>query len=64
MKGTSSLKTTTDIGATVKRHWDIIPGLPAAHAITGCDSVAFMWGTGKATALKVLAKGVKLTSVR
>ncbi|KAK3883332.1 hypothetical protein Pcinc_012368 [Petrolisthes cinctipes] len=60
MEGTSSLRTTANIGATVKRHWNIIPELPAAHAITGCDSVAFI---GKATALKVLAKGVKLTSV-
>ena len=28
--------------------------LLAAHALPGCDTIAFMWGMGKAKAVKVL----------
>ena len=31
--------------------------LPAVHALTGCDTVSYLFGIGKATALKVLMGG-------
>ena len=40
---TSRMRVVVDIGATAKQHADI-----AAHPLTGCDTVAFMWGIGKA----------------
>ena len=49
-----------DIGATAKQHADIAGQLLAAHALTGCDTVAFMWGIGKAKAVKVRLPGCKL----
>lgn len=43
-----------DIKATVKAHQPIIPNLPAAHALSGCDTVASYYGVGKGTVLKTL----------
>ena len=43
-----------DINATVNQHHDIIPNLLAAHGLTGCDTVASYFGTGKSVALNVL----------
>jgi len=43
-----------DIKASVKTHKQVIPDLLAAHALTGCDTVASPHGIGKVTALKVL----------
>ena len=42
MEGTTSQRTTTDIAATVKKHANIVPQLLAAHALSGCDTVAYM----------------------
>ena len=39
MEDTSRMRAVIDIGATEKQHADI-----AAHALTGCDTVAFMCG--------------------
>ena len=47
-------RTTIDIRATVNEHKDIIPDLPAAHALTGSDTTAGYFGIGKGTAVKVL----------
>jgi len=47
MKSNSKAKTLTDIVATVKQHTDIACQLLAAHAFTGCDTVASMFGIGK-----------------
>jgi hypothetical protein len=60
MEGTSSKRSVIDIKATVLKHAKIVPQLMAAHAITGCDTVAYLWGIGKATALKALLAGHKL----
>ncbi|KAG0718576.1 hypothetical protein GWK47_052177 [Chionoecetes opilio] len=54
------MRTVIDIGATTKQHADIACQLLAAHALTECDTVAFMWGIGKAKAVKVLSSGCKL----
>ena len=46
-----------DINATSQKNLSIIPGLLAAHALTGCDTVASYYGIGKGKALKVLKMG-------
>lgn len=43
-----------DIKTTVQAHRTIIPGLPAAHALSGCDTVPTYFGIGKGTVLKNL----------
>jgi len=54
MESNSKSRTLTDTGATAKQHADIACQLLAAHALTVCDTVAFMWGIGKTKAVKVL----------
>ena len=34
-----------------------MPQLLAAHALSGCDTAAYMYGIGKDTVVKVLQKG-------
>ena len=46
-----------DINATASANLSIVPGLLAAHALTGCDIVASYYGIGKGKALKVLKMG-------
>ena len=36
-----------DIKASVQPHRSIIPGLPAAHALSGCDTVPTYFGMSK-----------------
>ena len=36
-----------DIGKTVEKHQNIIPEILAAHALSGCDTVACCFGIGK-----------------
>ena len=57
MESSSKARTLTDIGATAKQHADIACQLLAAHALTWCDTDAFMFGIGKAKAVKVLLSG-------
>ena len=45
------------ISQPLLRNKGIIPNLLAAHALTGCDIVAYSFGIGKATGLKVLKSG-------
>ena len=40
-----------------------MPHLLAAHAISGCDTTALMYGIGKATEIKMLGKGYTLSKV-
>ena len=47
-------KAIIDIAASVVKHKAIIPNLLAAHALTGCDTVAATFGIGKLKAVKVL----------
>ena len=61
MEGTSAVeRTVIDIAATMKKHAAIIPQLLAAHALSGCDTVARLSGLGKAKVIKHLQKGHKL----
>ena len=43
-----------DIKITVQAHRNIIPSLPAAHALSGCDTVPTYFGIGEGTVLKNL----------
>lgn len=45
-----------DIKATVAKHCSIIPSFPAAHALSGCDSVAPLFGIGKKKVIKIWMK--------
>jgi len=38
----------------------LLSQLPAAHTVSGCDTVAICSGVGKSTAIKVLKSGVQL----
>ena len=43
-----------DINETVKKHTEILPKLIDARALSGCDSVPKLYGTGKKTVTKHL----------
>ena len=60
MEATSTVRATIDIAATVQRHSAIIPQLLAAHALSGCDTVAKLSALGKSTVVKKLQQGHKL----
>ena len=45
-----------DIKNTTQQHQGIAKHLLAAHALTGCDTVSYMFGLGKLTMLKTLNK--------
>ncbi|XP_078661436.1 uncharacterized protein LOC144905583 [Branchiostoma floridae x Branchiostoma belcheri] len=60
MEGPSAERTTIDIGATASEHGHLLSQLPAAHALSGCDTVAQCFGVGKSTVIKVLTSGVEL----
>ena len=49
-----------DIRETARQHASIVSSLLPLHALTGCDSVAAMYGIGKTKALAVARKGHKL----
>ena len=53
-EGTSATRTSVHIAATAMKHQAVMTYILAAHALSGCDSVAYMYGIGKATVLKVL----------
>ena len=43
-----------DINETAKKHAEILPSLIDARALSGCDSVPKLCGTGKKTVIKHL----------
>lgn len=47
METTSPQRSSVDVGATAKKHANIVPHLLAANALSGCDTVAYMFGIGK-----------------
>ena len=63
MEGTSAGRLLVDTGATAKKHDTIIKQLPAAHALSGCDTVAQLFGIGKGTVLKILRSGSYLSKL-
>ena len=54
MESTSSGRVVIDIGTTARKHEGIVRQPPAAHALSGCDTVAQLWGRRKGTAVKAL----------
>ena len=63
MEATSGDRKLIDICKTTEQHRDIVPNLLAAHALSGCDTVAQFHGIGKATILKKLKAGFALKAV-
>ena len=64
MESTTTSDSVIDISATVKKHSDIVPNILAAHAISGCDTVASIFGIGKPTVLKALrSSNISLASI-
>lgn len=57
MESPSAGRVNIDIRQTALKHKHITKYLPAVHALTGCDTVSYLFGIGKATALKVLMAG-------
>ena len=51
------------IMTTATKHKEIIPNLLAAHALSGCDTVAQCWGVGKGKVVNVLKAGHTLPSI-
>ena len=60
MEETSKNRKCVDIKATVQKHKQIIPRLPAAHSLSVCDTVAQCWGIGKAKVVNVLQTGAQM----
>jgi hypothetical protein len=52
-----------DIKTTIQAHCTTIPGLPAAHALSGCDTVPTYFEIGKGTVLKNLIAAPNLLSL-
>ena len=46
-----------DIAHSVMKNIDMVKYLVAAHAVSGCDTVACLHGIGKGTVLKAISKG-------
>ena len=63
MEGASSDRAVIDIAATCRKHAAIVSHLLAAHALSGCDTVAKLSGIGKATIVKKLQNGHTLDQV-
>ena len=49
-------RTTIDIGATVRKHPDLIAKILLGHSLSGCDSVCRTVGIGKAKAISAMEK--------
>ena len=62
MQSTGEDRTLIDIGTTVIRNMDIVPSLVAAHALSGCDTVA-PCGICKLTVVKKLRDGAQLNAI-
>ena len=54
MQATGGERSIVDIDLTVKANKEIIPSILAAHAASGCDTVAPYHGIGKASIVKNL----------
>ena len=60
MQATSNERKVIDIRDTVLENENIIPYILAAHAASGCDTVAPHHGIGKRTIIKKLREGFRL----
>ena len=52
-----------DIGASAKKHEDITDSLLAGHSLSGCDTVASLWGKGKTGLAKLIRSGHSLSAI-
>ena len=43
-----------NIKATVQQHQAFVPGMLAAHALSGCDTAPSIYGLSRGTMLKIL----------
>ena len=53
MENSHGSRTVADVAAAVNKWSQIIPVLPAIHALTGCGSASQIFGIGKKTALNI-----------
>ena len=53
-------RTAIDIKATATKHANIAGSLPGVHPLSGCDTTAYLYGIGKATAPRTLSSGKSL----
>ena len=60
MQETIGERSIIDVGLTVKANKEIFQSILAAHAASGCDSVAPYHGVGKASIVKKLRLGKEL----
>ena len=60
MVRTSHGRSVVYIRATAQKHAGFITQVLPAHVISGCDTVAYLWGTGKGTIVKILTNGFQL----
>ena len=63
MEATSKERKSIDIEATAHLHKDIAGQLPSAHALSGCNTVAQLWGIGETRVVKVLKAGRQLSEL-
>ena len=63
MAGTNMSRSAANITATAEKHAPILADLLAAHIISGCDTMSYLWGIGKATVRKVLKSGTPLKNL-
>ena len=56
-------RTCVDIPSTVKTHSNNISQVLVIHAISGCDTVADMYGAGLITTISVAKKGLSLDTI-
>ena len=63
MEATSKERKSIDIQATARLHKDISGQLPAAHPMSGCDTVVQLSGIGKTRVVKILKAGRQLSEL-
>ena len=56
MQATHAGRSVISIGAAVRKHQTIAPSLLGIHALTECDSVCRLFGTGKKKAVSIASK--------
>ena len=63
MLGTCHSRTSVDIKATAQKCADFVSEILAAHVVSGCDTVSYLWGIGKGTVVKCLMGGYQLKNL-
>lgn len=63
MESPSKERAILDIKVTQAKHKDIVKNLLPAHALSGCDTTACYFGTGKGTVIKILKGKYDLSAI-